>query len=425
VRLLQRWVRRLSAIARWPRTVRVAASAVVLGACVPSGNVSSASTVAGAVSTTQIPAQVLSSALYRVVAGDTLRKIGRAQCNDPNAAFPIFRANRGRRQTDGGSLLEPDLIEVGWELVIVCSESSESGATSTSQATPATTSLTSIGSTSAITATNTTSIAVDTTSSSPSSATVTPSPTPNPPPSIVGPPLRTRTGPLIPGALTPTSLNLRSKSGSLPGGMRDRTLSVRCSGLGTSQQALTSGNTVTLEAGHRLIPVLKVAHGDDVEIRPQGFGPDREVVVLDSAGRFAAINVSPQLGYVFFVDPGLPVGTYRIEVSDGRSSAAMTVNIVRRLKPELLRIGRTGTLSFLVLGASPSSSIPLAVFRETECAPDKFWEFWAAQSVATNSAGNARIDLIAGPTGTYCAVISEQGDPSAVCERNRQSFFTR
>ncbi|MFE5327253.1 LysM peptidoglycan-binding domain-containing protein [Embleya sp. NPDC056575] len=52
-----------------------------------------------------------------VRAGDTLSDIAHRELGDADWA-PLFEANKGRAQADGGSLSDPDVIETGWVLVL-------------------------------------------------------------------------------------------------------------------------------------------------------------------------------------------------------------------------------------------------------------------------------------------------------------------
>lgn len=55
---------------------------------------------------------------YKVRPGDSLRRIARNQWGDESRWPEIFAANRGAPQPYGGSLRNPDLIRIGWTLVI-------------------------------------------------------------------------------------------------------------------------------------------------------------------------------------------------------------------------------------------------------------------------------------------------------------------
>ena len=54
--------------------------------------------------------------LYVVQPGDTLRQLALWFLGDPDAWPQIFESNRGRPQSYGGSLTDPDLIHIGWTL---------------------------------------------------------------------------------------------------------------------------------------------------------------------------------------------------------------------------------------------------------------------------------------------------------------------
>ena len=55
---------------------------------------------------------------YKVRPGDSLRRIARNQWGDESRWPEIFAANRGAPQPYGGSLRNPDLIRIGWTLII-------------------------------------------------------------------------------------------------------------------------------------------------------------------------------------------------------------------------------------------------------------------------------------------------------------------
>lgn len=54
----------------------------------------------------------------RVAAGDYLRKIALAHLGDENRWPEIYALNRGKAQADGRALTDPDLILIGWRLLI-------------------------------------------------------------------------------------------------------------------------------------------------------------------------------------------------------------------------------------------------------------------------------------------------------------------
>ncbi len=58
--------------------------------------------------------------VHTVVRGDTLAQITKAYCGTVEALPAIYAANVGRSQQDGNALVDIDLIEVGWELIIDC-----------------------------------------------------------------------------------------------------------------------------------------------------------------------------------------------------------------------------------------------------------------------------------------------------------------
>ncbi len=53
-----------------------------------------------------------------VRAGDTLRKIAMTHLGDENRWMEILELNKGAVQADGRSLTNPDLIHIGWVLVV-------------------------------------------------------------------------------------------------------------------------------------------------------------------------------------------------------------------------------------------------------------------------------------------------------------------
>ena len=54
----------------------------------------------------------------RVAAGDYLRKIAMAHLGDESRWPEIYALNRGEVQADGRALTDPDLILIGWRLLI-------------------------------------------------------------------------------------------------------------------------------------------------------------------------------------------------------------------------------------------------------------------------------------------------------------------
>ncbi len=100
------------------------------------GNSSDAASVTGVHEATQTallkvvqqaPKAVLTSAVkaipsvpgvreYRVRANDTLSGIAQSQLGNPSKYMEIFDINKGKPQPGGGSLTDPDVIQVGWVL---------------------------------------------------------------------------------------------------------------------------------------------------------------------------------------------------------------------------------------------------------------------------------------------------------------------
>ncbi len=68
--------------------------------------------------TVRTPTTVRTSAVreYRVRANDTLTSIARSQLGDASKYREIFDLNKGKPQPGGGSLTDPNLIQVGWVL---------------------------------------------------------------------------------------------------------------------------------------------------------------------------------------------------------------------------------------------------------------------------------------------------------------------
>ena len=66
--------------------------------------------------TTADDASVPSEAEVTVQSGDSLWSIAESQLNDGRSWPTLFRLNRGRLQSDGGRLVDPDLIQPGWVL---------------------------------------------------------------------------------------------------------------------------------------------------------------------------------------------------------------------------------------------------------------------------------------------------------------------
>jgi nucleoid-associated protein YgaU len=56
--------------------------------------------------------------VYVVKAGDTLWRIAARTLDDPFRWQDVWRANAGRKMTDGSRFVDPDLIRPGWRLSI-------------------------------------------------------------------------------------------------------------------------------------------------------------------------------------------------------------------------------------------------------------------------------------------------------------------
>ena len=102
---------------RTGRTRRNAVTALVLALV----SVACGSSAQGGSATSALTVTTIPTGVYAVQRGDTLTKVARALCDGPEDVLSIFEANRGRPQADGGALVDPNLIEIGWQLVIDCS----------------------------------------------------------------------------------------------------------------------------------------------------------------------------------------------------------------------------------------------------------------------------------------------------------------
>ncbi|MFG2526017.1 transglycosylase SLT domain-containing protein [Streptomyces sp. NPDC048527] len=69
-----------------------------------------------AVSSVKETTSVPSARVYQVRANDTLSGIARSQLGDASRHPEIFALNKGKSQPGGGSLSDPDVIQVGWKL---------------------------------------------------------------------------------------------------------------------------------------------------------------------------------------------------------------------------------------------------------------------------------------------------------------------
>lgn len=58
----------------------------------------------------------VASGTHRVAVGDTLSHIAARELGDPGRWSELFELNRGREQSDGRSLIDPDLLRPGWIL---------------------------------------------------------------------------------------------------------------------------------------------------------------------------------------------------------------------------------------------------------------------------------------------------------------------
>jgi LysM repeat protein len=97
----------IAMFAAWPRAVQVARVPLAVVPLAPSVTAPAPRAPAGPI-----------APVYRVRTGDTLWSIAARSLGDPFRWPELWRANAGKRMSDGARFVDPDLIMPGWQLIV-------------------------------------------------------------------------------------------------------------------------------------------------------------------------------------------------------------------------------------------------------------------------------------------------------------------
>jgi hypothetical protein len=296
--------------------------------------------------------------VYRVRVGDTLTRIATRECDDPAAAVSIFEANRGRLQRDGKALVAPDLIAVGWDLVLDCSATSGADPFST--------------------------------------ATTNPPPVPPDPGGSFG----ERPVPVHEIALRAPTEPVTDGEG-------------KCSGLGS----LPVIRPWPLAAGVAYQPV-DYPHGSVIWVNPTGFDGDVTVDLVDAAGRRRAFD-NGQAGFTLYVDPAIAPGEYTVVAASAGQIGQGGIRVVPATRLDVIRRSTTAPVYDLVGGPD---SVTVLIYRWEPGSCDDEAQPWQQSGplALAGGVGRLRIDPAAAAPGTYCLAFGGAGGPLEQCDLTRQ-----